>query len=271
VPHKRWQQRIDRAEQLIRQYPFAAEILNFYRTIAQFQADLFARLENASAGRPKAGSSGSTSGPPELAALISGFRPFLATVSQHGPRPLAEHAQELQSRSQDVYEQLLNDFWDAPANGQGPSSNANEFFARAFLQPYAEFVRLRGDVKWDSYTGSTCPFCGRKPGVGVLRQQGEGGRRCLLCSFCQAEWEFRRIVCAGCGEENHEKLPVYTAAEFAHIRVECCDHCARYIKTVDLTKTGRAEAEVDELASVPLDLWAQEHGYTKLQRNLLQL
>jgi formate dehydrogenase maturation protein FdhE len=38
---------------------------------------------------------------------------------------------------------------------------------------------------------------------------------------------------------------------------------------VDLTKNGRAEPLVDELASAPLDLWAREHGYAKLQSNLL--
>jgi len=271
VAHNGWKRRIERAEELVGQYPFAAEILRFYLTIARFQADLFARLQSASSSSPKAGSPSSTSGPPELSELISSFRPFLATVDRHGPRPVAEQARELQSRSEQVCEQLLNDFWDAPVKVQEPSSDANEFFARAFLQPYAEFVRLRGDVSWDGYSGSTCPFCGRKPGVGVLRQQGDGGRRSLLCSFCQAEWEFRRIVCAACGEEDHQKLPVYTAAEFAHVRVECCDHCQHYIKTVDLTKTGLAEPQVDELASIPLDLWAGEHGYTKLQRNLLQL
>jgi FdhE protein len=166
---------------------------------------------------------------------------------------------------------LLDDFWDARENMEDPSVNAREFFARAFLQPYAEFVRLRADMKWDGYTGSICPFCGRKPGLGALRQQGDGGRRCLLCSFCLAEWDFRRIVCPGCGEEDHRNLPVYTASQFDHVRVECCDRCKQYIKTVDMTKTGLAEPVIDELASVPLDLWAREHGYTKLQRNLLQL
>jgi FdhE protein len=271
VPHTRWKRRIERAEELVRQYPFAAEILRFYLAIAQFQAGLFARLETASGGRHQAGSQRPASGPPELGELISSFRPFLATVDQYGPPPLAEQAYEMQSRSQEVLEQLLNEFWDAPANLARPCSDANEFFARAFLQPYAEFVRSQADLKWDGYTGSRCPFCARKPGVGVLRQQGDGGRRSLLCSFCQAEWEFRRIVCAACGEENHQKLPVYSAAEFAHVRVECCDHCKHYLKTVDLTKTGLAEPEIDELASVPLDLWAQQHGYTKLQRNLLRL
>ena len=37
----------------------------------------------------------------------------------------------------------------------------------------------------------------------------------------------------------------------------------------DLTKNGLANPLVDELASVPLDLWAQEHGYAKVCPNLL--
>jgi formate dehydrogenase maturation protein FdhE len=38
---------------------------------------------------------------------------------------------------------------------------------------------------------------------------------------------------------------------------------------VDLTKNGHAVPVVDELATIPLNLWAQEHGYTKVQPNLL--
>jgi formate dehydrogenase maturation protein FdhE len=38
---------------------------------------------------------------------------------------------------------------------------------------------------------------------------------------------------------------------------------------VDLTKNGRAEPLVDEMATPHLDLWARDHGYTKLQSNLL--
>ena len=103
------------------------------------------------------------------------------------------------------------------------------------------------------------------------RQFLDGAKRSLLCSLCSGEWEFRRIVCAGCGQEDKDKLPVYTADQFPHMRVECCDACHTYIKSVDLTKNGLADPLVDELASVPLDLWAQEHGYAKLHPNLLGL
>jgi FdhE protein len=66
-----------------------------------------------------------------------------------------------------------------------------------------------------------------------------------------------------------EKLAVYTADQFQYVRVEACDTCRCYIKTVDLSKNGHAVPVVDELASIPLDLWAQQHDYVKLHANLL--
>ena len=261
--------RIERAEELAGQYPFAAEILHFYAHIARFQESLRDRMERASTGRSDAASR-PLIGPPELEALMASFPAFLSVVEQNGPVRLAEAARRLSGQPESSWTQLLNDFWDEPEMAKSPAS-VESFFARAFLQPYAEFARLRSDMKWDGYTRTLCPFCSRKPGLGVLRQQGDGGQRSLVCSFCLAEWEFRRMICAGCGEEDHKKLPVYTASELEHVRVEGCDSCQLYIKTVDLTKNGLAEPVVDELAAVPLDLWAQERGYKKLQPNLMQL
>ncbi len=261
-----WQRRIERARELRHQHSFAAEILGFYLHIAQFQKELYRQLETVSTG--PTGSSRTLCGPPELPALLARFPEFLSVIEEHAPARLAEYARNLHEGTEESRSTLLNDFWSGTsADGTG----MNEFPARAFLQPYAEFVRLRSGMLWDGYTHSSCPFCNRKPGLGVLRQLGEGGQRCLICSFCLAEWPFRRILCAGCGEENHARLPVFTATELQHVRVECCDTCKSYLKTVDLTKNGLAEPIVDEIATLPLDLWAQEHGYAKLQPNLLQM
>jgi formate dehydrogenase maturation protein FdhE len=64
-------------------------------------------------------------------------------------------------------------------------------------------------------------------------------------------------------------MAYYSAPEIAHVRADVCDTCHTYLKSVDLTKTGLAVAVVDELATIPLDLWARAHGYEKLQMNLL--
>ena len=72
-----------------------------------------------------------------------------------------------------------------------------------------------------------------------------------------------------CGEESESKLPVYVAEQFSHIRVETCDTCKFYLRTIDLTKDGHAIPLIDDLAAIPLSLWAHEHGYSRLQPNLL--
>ncbi len=118
---------------------------------------------------------------------------------------------------------------------------------------------------------STCPICGGLPVAAVLREAGHGARRTLLCGFCLSEWAFPRVVCPACGEDRFERLSIYTAEEFAHVRLDACDTCRTYLKTIDLTKHGLAVPIVDELASVPLDLWARERGYTKLRPNLLRM
>ena len=141
------------------------------------------------------------------------------------------------------------------------------FFLRVLEQPRFEQQALQSGVDTTAVQ-PTCPFCFDHPVVAILRPEGEGGRRTLLCGRCFTEWEFRRLLCPGCGEEDREKLPVYTSPEFPYIRVEACDTCRRFIKAVDLTADGTAVPEVDEIAALPLDLWAIENRYERLAPNL---
>ncbi len=258
-----WQQRIARAEELSTQYGFATEILRFYVEVARFQEKFYG--ENFSGAKSAAGN-GEAFARPLPRNLSLRFGQFLTIVEENGTTALRDAARELRAGGEDSHARLLTDFWNGNESG---APSPRDFFARAYLQPYA--VGLRRGMKWSGSTPYICPFCKRKPGLGVLRPLGDGGLRSLVCSFCLAEWEFRRILCPGCGEENHGKLPVYTAEELKHVRVEACDTCRLYIKTVDMTKMGRAEPVVDEMAAVPLDVWAAGQGYAKLQRNLLQL
>ena len=170
------------------------------------------------------------------------------------------------ARNPDALRELIRRSAPKPAEG-GDAMHA--FYARVLAQADAE-ERARA-APATAGVQPLCPFCGEKPVAAVLRPEGDGGKRFLLCSLCFTEWEFRRLLCPHCGEEDKDKLPVYTAEEFPHVRVEACDTCKVYLKAVDLTKNGLAVPEVDELASIALDLWAAEHGYTKLQTNLFGL
>jgi FdhE protein len=278
VPKTPWQQRIRRAEYLAGKHPYAAEILGFYVPVARFQEDLYLRIERSAGVLPAVHSAGSgqtewasrplpgqLDGGAANAELIASLPGFLRLVEDPGPVRLTQVARELRNADPSARHELLNAVWSTIVAPSEPE----EFLALAFLQPYAEFVRTRVGMRVEGYTHPLCPLCNRKPALGVLRQEGDGGRRSLLCGFCVTEWEYRRIVCPGCGEEDHAKLPVYTADELPYIRVECCDTCKTYIKSIDLTKNGLADPMVDELASIPLSLWADEHGYAKLHPNLL--
>jgi FdhE protein len=259
-----WQRRIRRAQELAGQHSFAAEMLTFYVHVARFQEDSHRQWSKALQS-PEASLSRDLTAA-ELLEVGSRLESFMAMAEAHGPKPLAELSRELRARGRKFWSELLQAAWTETSHSP---SDAQGLLALAFLQPYAELLRSRSVLRSTQTSYALCPFCGRKPGLGVLRQMGDGGARSMICSFCLAEWEFRRIVCPGCGEENDKKLAVFTATEFDYIRVECCDVCKTYIKSVDLTKNGRAEPLVDELASAPLDLWAREHGYAKLQNNLL--
>lgn len=145
-----------------------------------------------------------------------------------------------------------------------PSGEAETFFWNIVKQPYAEHLRKSSEL-----VGPKCPSCGSKPVVGVLRGEGDGAKRALICSLCALEWPYRRLICANCGEEDKEKLPVYVAAQMDYVRVEACDTCRTYLKSVDVTKDGFAVPQVDEIATVALNFWADEHGYTKIETNIL--
>ncbi len=258
------ERRIARAEELAIRYPSAAEMLRFFLPVARFQGESYSFAEKAFKNQEQSVSFAQ----PLAVGVAERFSGFLSLVERIGPDSVAAAARELRNQAADVHRELLSTFWTGA--GTLPVGE-KEFFARAFLQPYAEFIRECVGKREKGPTPCLCPFCGRRPGVGVLRPLGDGGQRSLVCSFCLGEWEFRRIVCPGCGEEDHAKLAVYTAEEFEQVRVECCDSCRQYIKTVDLTRNGLADPVVDEIASIPLDLWAQQHGYAKLQVNLMLL
>jgi len=154
---------------------------------------------------------------------------------------------------------------------QPPKHNPCEgFCAQAFLQPYAEFLADRAHVP-PPFRRPVCPYCGSPPLVGVLRPEGDGAKRSLVCSFCRTEWDYLRIACPACEEGREDRLCVYSTPAVAGVRVEACDTCGAYIKTIDLTLNGLALPEVDELAAVPLTLWADERGYSKVAPNVMGL
>jgi formate dehydrogenase maturation protein FdhE len=272
--------RIERAMLLARRSEFAAEeILSFYGELAKFQKEKYEALPKLWGKRPVVATNGDLRSELHLDVALEGFGKLLKIVEQQAPGVLADEARNLARQGRGQLGEILREFWKTgllePSSllrvtegGSGPAPLA-EFFARVMLQPYAEFVTGAMLPPAPVMTVCPCPRCNALPLLGMLRPEGDGGKRFLVCSFCSLEWEFRRILCANCGEENEKKLPVIVAEQLPHLRMECCETCKHFLRTVDLTKDGHAVPLVDDLAAVALSLWAEENGYRRIQGNLL--
>jgi hypothetical protein len=272
----KWDQRIRRAADLISSYPFAAEGLRFYERVATFQKNFYGQIQKSFADAPKISADQPLRDEFDLFLLLPRFPDFLALIRQISPEPLALIATEIEREGPTGWQQRLEKFWypdSTPTEASDPSNNRSDTDAAEnllpwiFLQPYAEYLADHREETQIHTTPSLCPICVSRPIVGVLRPEGDGAKKSLICMLCAHEWAFRRIYCPSCGEERETHMAYYYAPEIPHVRVDVCDTCHAYLKSVDLTKTGLAVPVVDELAALPLDLWASENGYHKLQMN----
>jgi FdhE protein len=277
-----WERRIERAKELAQSMPHVQEVVSFYAEILKWQRDLFRRIPAASG---KHGLSGHFEH--DHPHFLNRFDSLLELVRQRGSMVLAAQAEKL-SAAKTSSKALLAAYW----NGELAPEEA--FFARTCLQPYLERLAESQMPPADSMLRAAltmereefgidrphrrCPFCGRKPQLTVLSNETgvsdgsegsvEGGRRFLICGDCLTWWPFQRIACVNCLEEDPSKLSSCRAEARPEIRLECCDSCRHYIKSIDLTRNNRCVPIVDELAAIPLDLWAHEQGYHKIQSNL---
>ena len=92
--------------------------------------------------------------------------------------------------------------------------------------------------------------------------------RALGCSLCGGEWPVGRILCPACDEGDPAKLPSFQSPSYPAVRIEACETCRQYVKSIDLTVDGRAIPEVDDLVSLGMDLWAASQGFARIEPGL---
>jgi FdhE protein len=103
-----------------------------------------------------------------------------------------------------------------------------------------------------------CPICGSPPALSILRDEGE---RSLVCSFCGHEWHAPRIFCPFCENKDHKTLHYFFSEEEKGYRVDVCDACKKYLKTVDSRSMKHPiYSLVEQISTLHLDLLAQKQG-----------
>lgn len=276
----KWAARRRRVAELRRRLPFAGEVLDFYGALLPVQERAF---EQAVRDVPAT---------EHLAAYVAEVVvPSVVGVSlAAGPARLRQGIGEVLER-------------EAPARMvarwiSGENADLVErYLARAALEPVLDALGERATAAFSPGRGArSCPVCGGPPQLSYFAPAGEDlatGPRRLLCARCSSSWGHARMTCPGCGEDSSSRLPIFSEegtasgergsvvrglpapsrdhprATFPHLRIAACTSCHRYLIDVDLALDPAAVPEVDELAALPLDLYARERRFTKIIPNLM--
>jgi FdhE protein len=270
-----------RVSELRTRYSFARQLLDFYGAMLGTQE---AAYRDAGLSRPEVGSLAAYTAEVVVPGVVD------VTIAVGPDRLRADLIRLLQAEDpRDIVQRWLR-------GDQQPA--VERFLARASLGPVLE--ALGADVR-ASCAGPRdrrhCPECGGPPQLSYIAVAADdlaSGPRSLLCARCGAGWGYPRMTCASCGEEDSAKLHIFSehgtsSGEhgsivrglpnahppsrdnplFPHMRVEACASCRRYLLSVDLVVDGSAVALVDEMAAIPLDLYAREQGFSKITPNLM--
>lgn len=204
----------------------------------------------------------------DLGGFVARLDGILRYAGDRGPPGLRAEVDAYRGLGRDGMAERLIAWW------RGPRAGRTDYLARALLRPYGEALAAAG-VTPEPPSSKTavvgaCPRCGGPPWI-AWRRSGTGdeaAQRFLGCAVCGTERHLDRIACAACGQTEPTRLAVFQTERHDAVRIEACDACLRYVKSIDLTIDGRAIPEVDDLCSLSLDLWATEQGYERIEPSL---
>ncbi|HEU5158746.1 MAG TPA: formate dehydrogenase accessory protein FdhE [Streptosporangiaceae bacterium] len=282
-----------RAEALRERHAFAAEVLALYLALLDVWEEAWAAAR-AAAPAPD--------GPEALAGWAAErvLPHVVRTTVAAGPEPLAKALVEIGDDDLRGAGRELLTAW----LGGAELDPLERYLARAALRGPLEAVdRAAVCARGSASEGDRrCPTCGGPPQLSFRTDTADrlvSGRRRLWCARCAASWNYSSSMCPSCGESSGSKRTLYfehperhgesprvgrgpdnagdadaagggaDTATFPHLRIESCTSCLRYLIDVDLGRDPRAVPEVDELAALPLDMYAAERGISKITPNLM--
>jgi FdhE protein len=112
----------------------------------------------------------------------------------------------------------------------------------------------------DEWNNGYCPACGSWPAVAEV----VAGHRTLRCSFCSAAWELTTYACIYCRESGDKFVTAAPDEQRKDRRVEVCNGCGGYLKTIDLTELSPFPLlSISDIETTDLDVAAMEHGYRR--------
>jgi len=145
---------------------------------------------------------------------------------------------------------------------ESPTLRLAETATDLALRPYLAWAaeRIMPHLDQEAWKREYCPVCGGAPDFALLEE--ESGARRLVCSRCNSQWRYRRLGCPFCDTQDFSQIVYYPSEDEVH-RLYVCRACQRYLKTLDLRKTGERPVlvDVERITTVALDAAARQEGY----------
>ncbi len=196
------------------------------------------------------------------------FLALLTIAEKRVPDGTKEITQKLEEGTLDFIE-MVRDSFNPHVEKEGTEDSEEEevfdllgFLLEESLRPSLEILadKYEGTVTEIGWTEGYCPICGREPKIGELK--GEEGKKYLFCNQCGFEWQFPRVKCPFCGNEDQKTLAYFTIENEEKYRVDVCNECNKYVKTIDFRELKEeANLDIEDIATLHLDILANEEGY----------
>lgn len=132
--------------------------------------------------------------------------------------------------------------------------------AKPLVKVYAK--EIKNHVHFDKWAQNYCPVCGWKALIAVTSMKNQ--QRILNCSMCDTPWPFKNLACTHCSNEDHNTLKYISVKDDEVYKINVCEKCRGYIKTMDERKAALVRSSIEEdLGTIHLDIIAQREGYLK--------
>ncbi len=267
----------ERIEQILKKRPRYKEILNFYLKIKEEQEKSRSHLHLSPISLKKEwrellkreGFSliEKKDFPVDTEASIKLFHSLCEVARGANPR-LAEQTQLIQEAVQQNrlnLEEILKGKVkeDKRVKELGLDQKVFSFLIYQSIKPSLEegVKDLRKELEGENWSKGYCPLCGDLPSLALLK--GEGGKRYLRCSYCGAEWRVDRLFCPFCGNREEGSLQYFCGEGEEAYRIDICEKCHHYLKTLDTRVMEIIDPELEDIATLHLDLIASQKGYKR--------
>jgi FdhE protein len=174
--------------------------------------------------------------------------------------------QALENGAIDFMRFSLDEFPDFPTV---PCSK-EELTSILFLLSRPYFIALREAYPLDGkqWENGRCPLCSAQSALTSIL---EGPLRRLHCSFCGTSGPYRFIGCPNCESVDAEKFNTIMSEDEPGYRIATCDACHTYVKVLEGPALKEMSLDLADMASLPLDIVAQEKGYMRTAPNPISL